>query len=233
MPGPYYEIDTPSRTYGDLRSNARSRKRGRDNYHKYAKYTTVNRGQRTLPHFESLTHRWSEFRWPADFAECDVAPLPPREYWEMARRALRCDHHHSCPNKKDYWQIRWVEHKRGSLEARRAAREWQKTGEEPVIRALHKNAWITECDYLENSVHTEHEDLVLYQSLASLQPVCSMVNETPVAADDEDAEYGSCANGLALADSFDAWDLEDFVLVDGDDESDTDWTDLGDSLVLI
>jgi hypothetical protein len=227
MSGPFYETDTITRSYADVRSNTRSCKRGRDAYHKHSKFVTVKRGQRTLPHLESLDSPW--VIWPADLTDCKVKTLSPREFWKKGREAVRCNHHQACPDKRHKWQKNWMELKRGGIEARRTARVWQNTGGEPRFSTLHQHAWTVGCDYLENSVDSAFFEEPLEPS-SLLEANQSFVEGlldalAPAEVDDDNTEsvMSVPTDDFVYIDDMDGWDSdEDFVLLDCDDNAEFD-----------
>jgi hypothetical protein len=128
-PGPYYEVDTPTRQHRDLRAAARSRKLGRDKYHKYVKYTAVDRGQANVFHYRSDdVNEFSYFpTWPAVVEEkCAVDRLSKRDFYMLARDGIQCRHHKPCGIKKDSRHKREVMFRRGSKYAKEQAFKWTK-----------------------------------------------------------------------------------------------------------
>lgn len=130
-PGPFYEVDTAVRQHRDNRASAMSRKRGRDQYHKYIKYSNVNRGQANVPHFnlkELTEDNWGPRlpAWPINFDGCEILePMPKRQFYILARDAKRCRHHGACPAKR--WNLENVIFKRGSKFAKVEALKWMKS----------------------------------------------------------------------------------------------------------
>jgi hypothetical protein len=238
-PGPLYEVDTPVRQHRDLRAAARSRKRGRDQYHKYIKYTEVNRGQQTAAHFtcdaEHIFGTWPI--WPALIEECDsVDRLSKRQFYSMALVGQRCRHHGPCPLKRMKDQKKWVEYKRGSNYAKEQARKWTQCTDDvlpPNWRWYPDPDSVAKgCDgdliCVEGWCTCPEENGLTMADIVASRGTCIVFNDKTAMGDDTDSVVSANTEDWSEVGSIASWDdFMDVKTVDGcfcEDES--EWSEV-------